>query len=229
MVIDLTYNGQTNREKGLYLKKFPSFSYSNEKYNSTVINGRRGALITNLNSYDNIKVTVSFLINGDYMKKIREIKQWLSGKGRLSFSDDGDIYYEVQKITYGNENRTYYDRGTFEVVFSCFPFEFSKDGATAFEWSAGYITNNYDYSFPVYEIAGGTGFITVDGQTFSFSNINETFIIDTRRSMVYGKESGKSLLNKTSGDLSCLNFKKGRQSLTCTPQAKITPNWGYCL
>ena len=88
MIVDLTFNGKSTKEKGLYLKKFPSFSFSNKKYNSTIINGRRGALISNLNSYDNLKVSVSFLINGEYMKTIREIKQWWNGTGTLSFSDD---------------------------------------------------------------------------------------------------------------------------------------------
>lgn len=229
MIVDLTFNGKSTKEKGLYLKKFPSFSFSNEKYNSTIINGRRGALISNLNSYDNLKVSVSFLINGEYMKTIREIKQWLNGTGTLSFSDDSGIFYDVLKITYGTEDRKYYDRGTFEVTFICFPFEFVKGGETPFEWTAGYIENKYDTSFPIYELQSGTGFIDVDGVNFSFTNIPEDFVIDTRRKLVYGKNTKTSYLNKTQGDLDALILKKGRQSFSASPKMTVKPYWGYSL
>lgn len=229
MVVDLTYNGKTNKDAGLYLKAFPSFTFSNEKYNSNVINGRRGALITNLNSFDNLKISVTFLITGDYMAKIRTIKQWLNGTGSLYFSDDPDIYYDVLKITYGNEDRAFYDRGTFNVVFYCYPYQFHTSGNTSISISAGYISNVYDECLPTYEIPAGSGTFTINDTAFTYSEIGETFIIDVRRMIVYGKESGTSYTGKTAGDFDGIKLKSGKNMISASSTINVVPHWGYSL
>lgn len=229
MIVNLTYNGVSNEDKGFYLKSFPSFAFSNENYNSTVINGRRGALITNLDSYDNLKITVDFLIFGNYMERIRVIKQWLNGTGWLSFSDDADINYDVVKITYGDEDRKYYDQGKFTVNFYCFPYEFHSSGLAPLTISAGYINNVYDEALPSYELTAGSGTLTINDTALTYSEINETFIVDVRKCIVYGKETRTVYTGKTSGDFKGLILKNGKNVVSSSSEVIITPYWGYSL
>ncbi len=85
--------------------------------------GRQEPLIRTKAELQTTEMTVQLLVT--VPKRIREIFSWLSGSGKLIFSDEPDKYYNVLSNDVISLERIGEEIQSFEVKFICEPFAYS--------------------------------------------------------------------------------------------------------
>ncbi len=225
---DLEYNGSTAKSYGVFLYDYPEFSGAEKNYNVSSVAGRLGEIagIDDYRTNQQISCTLSILNEG-FMQNVRELKRWLSGNGKLSFSENPEIFYKVQKIEYGDIARELKNYGQFTVVFQCIPYEFLKSGQIETDKN-GAKQNAYSMSRPIFKIVGeGMCTLTVNGKTMK-ANVGQNLTIDTELMLAY-REDGELQNTAVSGNYEDLYLLSGTNSISITNgfQLKIIPQWGY--
>lgn len=163
----------------------------------------------------------------DLTAKMRQIRQWLSGTGKLVISDAEDAYYEVKEITFTSYLKKNEKYGRISVRFEVYPYEFLNTGDTDIT-SYSTITNLADSSKPLYKITGsGSGTLTVNGRSGMTFTVNGTLYIDTRRKIAYDG-NGNGADGNINGDYENLYLKTGSNTISCTAGTlTLKPKWGY--
>lgn len=228
MNLDICFNGETGKDYGVFLYDIPVISSSNESYTSTVIAGRRGASIVRTGAIDNITISCIFtILHKKFMPNLRIIKGWLRGKGKLTFSETSDTYYDVLFIEHGEIERDLLRFGKFTVTFICYPYEFLDSGEIP-QVANQSIQNDYDESYPEYIIEGeGKCELTVNGNKLS-ANIGQNLIIDTRRLISYRK-NGDLMNTSVVGNYADMHLIPGANQVLITNgfTLKVIPHWGW--
>ncbi len=227
--MDISFNGKTGKELGVFLYDFPVISLSNESYTSTSVAGKKGSAISKSGAIDNIIISCTFsIINKCFMPNIRELRKWLTGSGQLTISETSDCYYDVfivEKKEFERELKSY---GRFTVDFICFPYEFDFSGQQVAKVENGKLVNAFDESMPVYKINGqGVCTLTVNGKVMT-ANVNQNLIIDTRRMIAY-TEDGISMNTSITGKYSDLYVTSGENNISITKgfELEVIPHWGW--
>jgi len=234
----ITFKGIESNTYPLTITAPPQVTHSEIKGEIYTIPGRDGELISNDTYKGNAEIRVSFAMvakdevntSDSYAQKLRSVKQWLTGSGKLIISDSTDSYYEVLKTTIVTDNRVILRYGIIEVAFTVYPYEFLNTGETAI--TSFPITNNAGTSRPLYKITGtGTGTLTVNGKTMGYT-VDDNLYIDTRRLIAYKIDNGAKVnrSDKISGNYVDLVLKPGSNSISATVGTlEVTPRWGYAL
>ena len=224
----LKYNEYTDRDFEVFLYDYEVLTPSNEGYTEQTVIGRRGTLITNQKSFESVKIQCTFsVIHCRLKEKLRQIRRWLKGTGRLTFSDEPEFYYEVQKILYDSIERQIRKYGRFTVTFICYPYEFALDGDRSLK-RYDLITNIYDEALPEYYIEGeGVCYLRVNDTQVRI-NVAQNVTIDTRRLICFRKD-GTWVNTDMTGDYTGLVLKTGTNHIDITKgfQLKVYPHWGY--
>lgn len=198
------------------------------------IPGRNGKLY-GVNSYrGSAQITISFALVAEdkftnqvsaYATAYRQVRQWLQGNGRLTISDAPDAFFEVEKVEIVTDDRVILRYGNLQAVFTVYPVEFLTSGETAI--AAGTITNPGSEAAPLYKITGsGSGVLTVNGKTMSYTSAGVLFI-DTRRFIAYDG-SGNDKNNQVAGDYLNLRLQPGENTVAATAGTlAIYPRWGF--
>lgn len=231
MGYDFEFNGITASSYKIHVEKRPNIPGKKEKIEYTEIAGREETLTYRQRFYEDVEIEVecSFKENqSDWNNKIREIRKWLRGGGKLSLSDAADSFWKVKEVETGEFERPLKRYGVFQATFICSPFEYLKEGEI--ERNAQEISYNpYEISHPVYKIEGeGYCTLTVNGKTMK-ANVGQNLTIDTERMLAY-REDGTLQNTQVTGDYEDLYLQEGENEISVSSgfDLKIIPNW-RCL
>lgn len=187
----------------LHVSMRPAFPFPSKKTNEYEVPGRDGKLYEDLDTYEDIIIDVSMNYICDpslWHMKFREAKKWLMKKGirELAFSDNADFYFNVKKITVGNNERQVRESGEFTISFTCDPYSYLYLGKNEMDIeSVKY--NAYEKAYPIYIIKGeGVCHLTVNGHD-CICNIGQNMIIDTYMKICY-RENGELQNSSINGD-----------------------------
>lgn len=162
-----------------------------------------------------------------YKTAYRQVMQWLQGTGNLVIGDSQDSFYEVQKIEITTDQRIVLQYGELEVLFTVYPFEFLNTGNTAVS-SYSSLANDGDECAPLYRITGtGSGSLTVNGHTMTFSANTGELYIDIRRKIAYNA-NGVNQNSVISGDYDDMRLQHGTNSISVSGGSlRVYPKWGF--
>ena len=229
----ITYKSVTSSTKGLIVTAPPLVTHSEIYGDVNTIPGRDGSVF-GIDTYQGdavIKVTFALVASSsttsDFQTKMRAIRSWLTGRGKLSIGDTTDSFYEVKKVKIITDNRVILNYGTLEVEFTVYPYEFLTTGDTGV--TSFPLTNNAMESKPLYKIVGtGSGTLTVNGHTMSYE-VDGTLYIDTRRMIAYDANNANKN-SKVSGDYEGLYLNSGSNTISASAGTlTVYPKWGFTV
>lgn len=227
---DLTFNGKACGDFGVLLYDYPKFEGATKNYTSTLIAGRAGALVSRDLSVGNLTVRCTFAVIGEaFTPVIRKLRSWLSGTGKLYFSDTPETFFKVLKIEYSSIEREIRRYGRFTVTFVCTPYEFREDGQLPVTFVPK-LYNPYDACSPIYRIKGnGECTLTVNGKRVR-ALVNGNLTIDTELLLSY-REDGTLQNTAVTGDYEDLRIKTGEAEISVASgfSLAVLPNWGYIV
>lgn len=229
-MFNITYNNQTPSNFKAWLATIPIITPSTITRTRQSVPKMDGELLMDDMSFND--AYVDFTIHAkrdDLTTRMRQIRQWLSGTGRLVISDATDAFYEVKQVTFSAYLKKDLKYGRISVRMEVYPYEFLNSGETDIT-SYSTINNTADTCMPLYTITGtGDGVLTVNGHTMNYSlgSTSSELNIDTRRKIAYnGSGTGKD--GAINGDYEGLYLKPGTNTISCTAGTlKVKPRWGY--
>ena len=225
---DLQYNGETGKEHRVFLYDYPVIGQAAKKYDTYSVPGRDGELIGAEEYKGNLTISCTFsVLHKAFLPVIRDLKEWLSGSGKLVLSEDTETFYEVLKIEYGNIERELRYYGRFTVNFLCHPYEYLESGTRAMDHKE-LLYNPYARCKPLYQITGnGTCTLVINGKSVT-ATIGQNLVIDTER-MISFRVDGTINNTALTGDYEDLWLPKGVCSISITNgfDLKVVPRWGY--
>lgn len=139
-----TFKGKSSAEYGVIVESIQRLLIAGRRDTRITVPLRDGEVDSGAYmAYESNRVEVSCGFLGadkaDRQRMTRKIAQWLSGEGRLIFSDEPDKYYKAVRI--GEIDLDAMMRvGRFTVEFDCFPFAY---GRTVDEPFTGQYVPNY--------------------------------------------------------------------------------------
>lgn len=229
------FNDGTSYEHGVLVSKRPDIPTAFENVEFVTVAGRDAPVTVKQGTYDNIKISIEcgFLVKDpdEWMWRARDIRSWLSGSGKLTFTDSSDIFYKVKNVGISEFKRTAKRYGEFKVEFTCETFGYLHSGIKEYQISE-VLYNPYSTCKPIYKIVGsGSCTLTVNGNKMTAS-VTDNITIDTDKMMAYreDEESVKELINTSvTGEYEDLYLKTGKNTITRTSGFTITiiPNWRY--
>lgn len=200
----ITYNGVTNTEVGAELVDIDIPSRAGQQAETLTIPGRVSPLLRIYPQRDAYSITVTLRIL--YNEDLSTVYNWLSGSGRLVFSDTPDRYYNVSACAVISSKRIGAANTIREVKIklTCSPFAYAIDNDPVELTSspAQLQTIGTMYSEPIIELTGtGDVTLTVNSVTLDISGISGTVYIDVHTCQVYKVEYGSkvSILSSTTG------------------------------
>lgn len=154
-----------------------------------------------------------------------KIKQWLTGTGKLSFSDDSEYYYKVKQVKILKNTREMNNYSKLEVNFVCAPHKYVRSGLFP-QTLDNVVMNPYDDSRPIYIIQGnGNCTLLVNGNKMT-ANIGGNLRIDTDLLIAY-REDGTLMSTSVNGDYEKLYLRNGENTIQITNgfSLSVIPNW----
>ena len=225
----IEFKGKSSDDFQVILYDLPQISSSVRNYTTYAVPGRDGELISQDEYRSNLTISCVFsLVNKEFRGKIRQLKQWLSGTGKLILSESPEYFWQVLSVEHGEIERDMQCGGRFTVNFLCRPFEYLASGTYPIPLSEFTGWNSYDPCAPVYCITGeGICTLTVNGNSMT-ANVGQNITIDTDRMLAY-REDGELQNTSVEGDYEKLWFQKGQNEVSITDgfQLTIQPGWRY--
>ena len=225
---DIEFKNETGKSYGMICKDRPRITFPNSKHKSTAVDGRIGDIISLISGKSNALIECDFwIISENVHESIRKIRKWLSGSGKLFFSDNTDAYYEVLVVDSVQTSKKTLKVGSCTVKFVVFPYEFLNEGQHE-RTSISY--NGYSDCMPTYRIKGnGMCTLIVNGKEFK-ADVPGTIIIDTRKMQSY-KEGMTNANTLVRGNYEDLIIPSGDVNIAISDgfELSIIPNWGYLL
>lgn len=176
----LIWNGKTAEQMGLKVISLPPIQNSQERIQEEEVIGRDGTL-TFVNGFTSDEKSVE----ADYIgNNPKNIARWLQGEGKVIFGNLENRFFKarinnVVPISQVLENHLY----SLQIKFKCQPFAYFLEGDYPIEIvsSGTKIYNPGTYkSEPLITIYGtGTGYLTINGTTYTITNIGGSISIDS--------------------------------------------------
>lgn len=226
----MSFNEKKNIDFDVQVVQRPNIPAPSRKVSYIKIPGRDGSLTETDNTYENItfSVKLNYLTprSGHFMNQARAVKNWLTGSGKLKFSDDNEVFYKVKDVKIDNNiERILRRAGVFQALFTCDPFTYLESGASELSIEECKL-NPYYVSMPIYHITG-TGYctLTVNDES-SVINVTDNLIIDTDLMIMY-TESGVIRNNSAQFPYENFRFQNGFNEISVSEgfDLKIQPNW----
>lgn len=214
---DLNYNGHYSSDFGLIITEVPQITHSEIQGNTYDVPNRDGLLYDANTKRSMASIKVRFALkNHDYRYQLRQVRRWLSGRGRLTISDAPDSFYEVKRINL-SESQLIVTLGYIEAEFIIEPYEYlwAYDKNKAVENGEEYTFKiDTDIAYPLFEFDCTQStfvFTSDDKQAFiEFSGITAPVVIDSKRKIIYNKNT-RELINAEwiAGDFDSFKITRG--------------------
>lgn len=195
------------------------------------IPGRSGTLFFDENSFENQTKTVEMIVRDS--SQLDEIMEWLTGAGRVIFSNERDKYYEGFVRSQIIAQRFTHMTRQLSVQFDCQPFKYSVNSESDFI-SLTSPTNIFSgkgtwISRPTITIYGsGTITLTINSKLITLANVSNYITLNSEIESAY--RDNVNLNNTMIGDFAV--FLPNRQMNTINFTGNVTridivPNWRW--
>lgn len=236
-MLSFTFGGKDSfQDFGIYMASRPHIPSPERRVTYIDVPGMDSRLRRDEGTYGDITISLECSFLGDPVSKISAIKDCLlnAGEADLVFSHIPGRKYLAQVVNSIDFEIVLKVTSHFVILFSCRPFQYATDNTPIVVTDgSGYVLSNPGTvkSLPIIKINGsGSGGLTVNGQSVSFSDIDESVILNSELRETY-LDTGTELISKNStktGDYPVLlpgdntiSFSGGITSL------EITPNWRW--
>ncbi len=234
----LMFREHSSLEFSLLISEKGSYKGASRDISYTSVPGRSGDLITDNGRYKNIDIPYKFSLLNDselsFAEITHKIKGWLlseAGYFRLWDSYDSKYFRLASYSDEVNIEQELRDTGTLSLSFNCKPQKYSFDGQNAVIFTTAGSLYNAEYfpSKPYIKIVGsGTVTLTINNNSFTFSDINEYIEIDSEIMNAYKGIIAQN--NKMTGS-GFPTFEPGNNTIAWTGEIErleIVPRW-CCL
>ena len=228
----IIFNNKSSADCRIQVAHPPGYAYPERDYTITHIPGRNGDIIQDNGCYKNVERTyeVSFdAPNEDFATYANAVSAWLhstTGYARLEDSYEPNYY---RMATYQESNifeNLYNQAGTATIVFECKPQRFLKTGDNTITIQNGLtIMNPTGFeAYPLFKVTGTSGVLTVNGNSITFSSIDDFVMLDCELQDAYKETTNKN--STVSGTFPVL--KPGSNTISWTgdiSSVTMKPRW----
>lgn len=196
----IIFNNKSSADCRIQVAHPPGYAYPERDYTITHIPGRNGDIIQDNGCYKNVERTyeVSFdAPNEDFATYANTVSAWLhstTGYARLEDSYEPNYY---RMATYQESNifeNLYNQAGTATIVFECKPQRFLKtgDNAITIQNSLTIMNPTGFEAYPLFKVTGTSGVLTVNGNSITFSSIDDFVMLDCELQDAYKENINKN-------------------------------------
>lgn len=228
----IIFNNKSSADCRIQVAHPPGYAYPERDYTITHIPGRNGDIIQDNGCYKNVERTyeVSFDVpNEDFATYANAVSAWLhstTGYARLEDSYEPNYY---RMATYQESNifeNLYNQAGTATIVFECKPQRFLKTGDNniTIQNSLTIMNPTGFEAYPLLKVTGTSGVLTVNGNSITFSSIDNFVMLDCELQDAYKENINKN--STISGTFPVL--KTGSNTISWTgdiSSVTMKPRW----
>ena len=228
----IIFNNKSSADCRIQVAHPPGYAYPERDYTITHIPGRNGDIIQDNGCYKNVERTyeVSFDVpNEDFATYANAVSAWLhstTGYARLEDSYEPNYY---RMATYQESNifeNLYNQAGTATIVFECKPQRFLKtgDNIITIQNSLTIMNPTGFEAYPLFKVTGTSGVLTVNGNSITFSSIDDFVMLDCELQDAYKENINKN--STISGTFPVL--KTGSNTISWTgdiSSVTMKPRW----
>ena len=228
----IIFNNKSSADCRIQVAHPPRYAYPERDYTITHIPGRNGDIIQDNGCYKNVERTyeVSFdAPNEDFATYANAVSAWLhstTGYARLEDSYEPNYY---RMATYQESNifeNLYNQAGTATIVFECKPQRFLKtgDNTITIQNSLTIMNPTGFEAYPLFKVTGTSGVLTVNGNSITFSSIDDFVMLDCELQDAYKETTNKN--STVSGTFPVL--KPGSNTISWTgdiSSVTMKPRW----
>lgn len=228
----IIFNNKSSADCRIQVAHPPGYAYPERDYTITHIPGRNGDIIQDNGCYKNVERTyeVSFdAPNEDFATYANAVSAWLhstTGYARLEDSYEPNYY---RMATYQESNifeNLYNQAGTATIVFECKPQRFLKtgDNTITIQNSLTIMNPTGFEAYPLFKVTGTSGVLTVNGNSITFSSIDDFVMLDCELQDAYKETTNKN--STVSGTFPVL--KPGSNTISWTgdiSSVTMKPRW----
>ena len=228
----IIFNNKSSADCRIQVAHPPGYAYPERDYTITHIPGRNGDIIQDNGCYKNVERTyeVSFdAPNEDFATYANAVSAWLhstTGYARLEDSYEPNYY---RMATYQESNifeNLYNKAGTATIVFECKPQRFLKtgDNIITIQNSLTIMNPTGFEAYPLFKVTGTSGVLTVNGNSITFSSIDDFVMLDCELQDAYKENINKN--STISGTFPVL--KTGSNTISWTgniSSVTMKPRW----
>lgn len=228
----IIFNNKSSADCRIQVAHPPGYAYPERDYTITHIPGRNGDIIQDNGCYKNVERTyeVSFdAPNEDFATYANAVSAWLhstTGYARLEDSYEPNYY---RMATYQESNifeNLYNQAGTATIVFECKPQRFLKtgDNTITIQNSLTIMNPTGFEAYPLFKVIGTSGVLTVNGDSITFSSIDDFVMLDCELQDAYKETTNKN--STVSGTFPVL--KPGSNTISWTgdiSSVTMKPRW----
>lgn len=228
----IIFNNKSSADCRIQVAHPPGYAYPERDYAITHIPGRNGDIIQDNGCYKNVERTyeVSFdAPNEDFATYANAVSAWLhstTGYARLEDSYEPNYY---RMATYQESNifeNLYNQAGTATIVFECKPQRFLKtgDNIITIQNSLTIMNPTGFEAYPLFKVTGTSGVLTVNGNSITFSSIDNFVMLDCELQDAYKENINKN--STISGTFPVL--KTGSNTISWTggiSSVTMKPRW----
>ena len=196
----IIFNNKSSADCRIQVAHPPGYAYPERDYTITHIPGRNGDIIQDNGCYKNVERTyeVSFDVpNEDFATYANAVSAWLhstTGYARLEDSYEPNYY---RMATYQESNifeNLYNQAGTATIVFECKPQRFLKtgDNIITIQNSLTIMNPTGFEAYPLFKVTGTSGVLTVNGNSITFSSIDDFVMLDCELQDAYKENINKN-------------------------------------
>ncbi|HEY5524894.1 MAG TPA: distal tail protein Dit [Clostridium sp.] len=227
MYDSFNYNGIESSDFNIFMSSKPSRPIAAKRVQYYDIPGRNGHLTVDQGLLP-ATITVPCTNMDVSQEDLRQIKAWLSGSGKLIFSDEPDVYWKVRLDLQVDFTVAIKQVHQFILVFDSYPLAYSIDNNLITLTSAGKIYNpGTAESDPIIKIYGsGIIVLNVNDNIINLSNIDGFVVINAEMINAY---KDTILMNQyMRGEFPF--FIAGSNTISWTgtvSKIEIIPNWRW--
>ena len=228
----IIFNNKSSADCRIQVAHPPGYAYPERDYTITHIPGRNGDIMQDNGCYKNVERTyeVSFdAPNEDFATYANAVSAWLhstTGYARLEDSYEPNYY---RMATYQESNifeNLYNQAGTATIVFECKPQRFLKtgDNTITIQNSLTIMNPTGFEAYPLFKVTGTSGVLTVNGNSITFSSIDDFVMLDCELQDAYKETTNKN--STVSGTFPVL--KPGSNAISWTgdiSSVTMKPRW----
>lgn len=247
------FKGQRSDEMGIMLKQMPVRSAAGRRIERKNISGRDGTLAYGGGEYKDAKVRLEFDMRDE--TRIAEVMGWLSGSGRLRFSDETEYEYQasVESEFSRSSIQPRLSGQRFSVTWTCQPFRYrhlddeDEDNFVITKSGEMFYNPGTAPSLPRVEVRGSGDFsLSIGGQTTWFTDVESSgaagsgIIIDSELGDALTLDGAQLANHKMDGELfklqpgpNAVSWATGGEDDEGNPtqgrveSVIITPRWRY--